>query len=104
MPQQPEVRTSTGLVRGRAEDGLAVFRGIPYAAAPIGDARFQSPRPATAWDGARPAESLGPPPPPDATKSRPPPGDQVHRTPDDMRTLNHRTPAPHPPPPHPPMG
>lgn len=37
---EPEVRTAAGVVRGRTEDGLAVFRGIPYAEPPLGEARF----------------------------------------------------------------
>jgi para-nitrobenzyl esterase len=57
----------TGLVRGRAEDGLAVFRGIPFAQPPTGGLRFAAPEPATAWDGVREAFSFGAPPPQSAT-------------------------------------
>lgn len=46
---EPEVRTSAGTVRGRFEDGLTVFRGIPYAAPPVGAARFAAPRPTARW-------------------------------------------------------
>ncbi|MEV6350609.1 carboxylesterase family protein, partial [Actinoplanes sp. NPDC051851] len=73
---------------------LAVFRGIPSAAAPMGDARFQPPRPAPAWDGPRPAESFGPPPPQDATMSGRRGGDLFHGTGDDWLTVNVWTPAP----------
>ncbi|MFI1363103.1 carboxylesterase/lipase family protein [Streptomyces griseochromogenes] len=59
----PVVRTASGAVRGRREDGLAVFRGIPFAEPPVGEARFQAPRPARAWDGTREAYAFGPPPP-----------------------------------------
>jgi para-nitrobenzyl esterase len=52
MPAEPEVRTTAGMVRGRREGGLAVFRGIPYAEPPVGEARFQAPRPARGWDDA----------------------------------------------------
>lgn len=31
QPAEPEARTTAGAVRGRAEGGLAVFRGIPFA-------------------------------------------------------------------------
>src|SRR6478735_438019 len=41
---EPVVRTSSGAVRGRTEDGLTVFRGIPFAQPPVGDARFAAPR------------------------------------------------------------
>jgi para-nitrobenzyl esterase len=57
------VRTTTGLVRGSTENGLAVFRGIPFARPPVGELRFAAPQPAEAWDGVREALSFGPPPP-----------------------------------------
>ena len=60
---EPEVRTTGGAVRGRLEDGLAVFRGIPFAEPPVGDARFAAPRPVSGWQGVREAFSFGPPPP-----------------------------------------
>ncbi|MCX4695816.1 carboxylesterase/lipase family protein [Streptomyces sp. NBC_01408] len=61
--QHPEVRTGQGVVKGRVEDGIAVFRGIPYARPPFGELRFGAPRPVRAWDGVRPALEFGPPPP-----------------------------------------
>lgn len=64
---ETEVKTEAGWVKGRREHGLTVFRGIPYAEPPVGDARFQAPRPARAWDGIREAFSFGPPPPQDPT-------------------------------------
>ena len=59
----PEVRTSHGTVRGRWEDGVAVFRGIPFAAPPVGSCRFAAPQPAVPWHGVRDASRFGPPPP-----------------------------------------
>ncbi|MCL7428046.1 carboxylesterase/lipase family protein [Streptomyces sp. YS415] len=59
----PEVRTASGAVRGRREAGSLVFRGIPYAQPPVGDARFMAPCPASRWDGVREAFAYGPPPP-----------------------------------------
>ncbi|MFC6156231.1 carboxylesterase/lipase family protein [Kribbella jiaozuonensis] len=59
----PQVRTTTGLVRGRSENGLSVFRGIPFARPPVGELRFAAPQPADPWDGVRDAFSFGPPPP-----------------------------------------
>jgi para-nitrobenzyl esterase len=58
-----EVGTSAGRVRGRWEAGLAVFRGVPFAAPPVGPHRFTAPRPVTAWSGVRDASRFGPPPP-----------------------------------------
>jgi para-nitrobenzyl esterase len=59
----PVAMTATGAVRGRTEDGLAVFRGIPFAQPPVGEARFTEPRPALPWDGVRDASAFGPQPP-----------------------------------------
>jgi para-nitrobenzyl esterase len=59
----PEARTVAGLVRGRRESGLAVFRGIPFAQPPVGELRFAVPRPVGRWDGTREAFAFGPPPP-----------------------------------------
>ncbi|MFD8949267.1 carboxylesterase/lipase family protein [Streptomyces xanthophaeus] len=59
----PEVRTGQGVVKGRVEDGIAVFRGIPYAQPPFGALRFAVPEPVRPWDGVRPALEFGPPPP-----------------------------------------
>ncbi|MEU2333454.1 carboxylesterase family protein [Streptomyces sp. NPDC013172] len=61
----PVVRTAAGAVRGLREDGLAVFRGIPFAKPPVGEARFAAPRPVRPWDGTREAYAFGPPPPQD---------------------------------------
>ncbi len=58
-----EVDTSAGRVRGRWEEGVAVFRGVPFAAPPVGPHRFAPPQPVTPWDGVREAFRFGPPPP-----------------------------------------
>ncbi len=49
----PEIRTTAGRVRGCVEDGLAVFRGIPFAEPPTGELRFAAPQPVKVWDGVR---------------------------------------------------
>src|SRR6266446_4710620 len=54
------VRTRQGVVRGSMVEGVATFKGIPYAAPPFGSNRFQPPRPAEPWDGVREASSYGP--------------------------------------------
>ena len=82
----PPVRTTTGLVTGRTEDGLNVFRGIPFARPPVGTLRFQSPRPAEPWAGTRAADRFGAPPPqPRGRAVSAPPG---AGDPDDWLTVN----------------
>jgi para-nitrobenzyl esterase len=54
------VLTEQGLLRGfNPAKGLLAWRGVDYAAAPIGALRWRSPRPALSWAGARPAEKPG---------------------------------------------
>ena len=54
------VTTDLGLVRGVERHGAAEFRGIPYAAPPVGDLRWTSPQPAKPWPGVRDAKNFGP--------------------------------------------
>lgn len=67
-----------GQVRGRVQDGIAVFLGVPYAAAPFGEHRFREPAPVTPWQGVRDTLAYGPtapkapfPPPMDRLLSDP---------------------------------
>ena len=53
------VRTTNGAVRGAIVDGVHRFRGIPYAAAPVGPNRLLAPAPVVAWDGERDATTEG---------------------------------------------
>ncbi len=55
-----EVETSTGLVRGIANTGIKIFRGIPYGADSGGSNRFMPPRKPAAWTGARNCIGYGP--------------------------------------------
>ncbi|MFC4059685.1 carboxylesterase/lipase family protein [Planomonospora corallina] len=54
------VRTGQGLVRGTVAADHRSFLGIPYAAAPVGELRWRSPRPAAGWRGVRDATRPGP--------------------------------------------
>ena len=54
------IRTRQGVVRGSMAEGVATFKGIPYAAPPFGPNRFQPPRPAESWEGVREALTYGP--------------------------------------------
>ena len=54
------VETRYGTVRGRAADGIATFKGIPYAAPPFGANRLRPPQPVEPWSGVRDALAFGP--------------------------------------------
>ena len=56
------VRLDSGAVSGisTADSSVRMFKGIPYAAPPIGDLRWRVPQPAPHWDGVRKAEQFGP--------------------------------------------
>lgn len=55
------VRTAYGAVAGELAGGVRVFRGIPFAAPPVGTLRFRAPEPPAPWSGVRPARAFGPP-------------------------------------------
>ncbi len=55
----PVVTTTAGRVRGRVRMGVYEFLGIPYAAAPVGPARFELPRRREPWTGIRDASAHG---------------------------------------------
>ncbi|WP_218024348.1 carboxylesterase/lipase family protein [Nocardia lijiangensis] len=63
MDIAPDIRTAAGVVRGRWENQVAVFRGIPYAEPPFGARRFGAPVPVQRGDGIRDAVQFGPPVP-----------------------------------------
>ncbi|MEG3626887.1 carboxylesterase/lipase family protein [Streptomyces poriticola] len=66
MTAGPVVGTPYGAVHGRYESGVAVFRGVPYAAPPFGALRFRPPVPPEPWHGVRDAGAFG------ATAPKPP--------------------------------
>jgi para-nitrobenzyl esterase len=56
------VQVTGGQLEGVVKDGVASFKGIPFAAPPIGELRWKPPQPLKPWSGARKADAFGPAP------------------------------------------
>ncbi|MFS2003325.1 carboxylesterase/lipase family protein [Duganella sp. CT11-25] len=57
----PRATTATGVVEGTLEaSGVKSYKGIPFAAPPVGDLRWKAPQPARKWKGVRKADHFGP--------------------------------------------
>jgi para-nitrobenzyl esterase len=89
----PEVRAAEGWLRGHRESGVTVFRGIPFAAPPVGALRFAAPQSVQGWSGVRDALSFGPPPPQGGHFGMDALSDEAT---DDWLTLNVWSPLPEP--------
>lgn len=55
----PVVRVDGGQLQGVIEDGVVSFKGIPFAAPPVGDLRWRPPQPVKPWSGVRQAAEFG---------------------------------------------
>ncbi|WP_233151162.1 carboxylesterase/lipase family protein [Sphingomonas mollis] len=53
------VRIDTGALRGSSADGVTAFKGIPFAAPPVGALRWRAPQPIANWSGERDATRYG---------------------------------------------
>ena len=60
--QPAPVKTEFGLVQGTIEDGLTVYKGIPFAAPPVGNLRWKAPQPAAKWEGVKQTTQFAPGP------------------------------------------
>src|SRR5215475_3759177 len=59
LPQQ--IKVEGGLVSGVAgkDPSIMAFKGVPFAAPPVGDLRWRAPKPVVAWQGVRKADQFG---------------------------------------------
>ena len=84
------VRIETGRLEGQRQDGLTVYRGVPYATPPVGALRWRPPQPPRPWTGIRQADQFAPACPQTGVSM---PGEAPPRTGEDCLYLNVWTPA-----------
>jgi len=54
------IKVDGGQISGTVADGVRSFKGIPFAAPPVGDLRWKAPQPVVAWNGVRKCDDFGP--------------------------------------------
>jgi para-nitrobenzyl esterase len=52
------VTVSGGQIQGTVQDGVSIYKGIPFAAPPLGDLRWKDPQPVQSWSGVLDHEQL----------------------------------------------
>lgn len=62
MMAQTQVKVAQGILEGKDLSGIKVFKGVPFAAPPVGNLRWKAPQPAAHWEGVREAKEYGPNP------------------------------------------
>jgi para-nitrobenzyl esterase len=92
------VRVTGGTLRGIAGGGIVAFKGIPYAAPPIGSLRWHAPEPPLAWTAERTADDFGPSCEQTDPPKRTPFGSRAETRSEDCLTLNVWTPLARPAP------
>jgi para-nitrobenzyl esterase len=58
-PPEP-VRTQAGLVQGTVEDGIAIYKGVPFGASTGGEQRWKAPQPPAPWTGVKVTTKFAP--------------------------------------------
>lgn len=61
--QQPApIQVNEGMLQGTIENGLTVYKGVPFAAPPVGPLRWRAPQPPAKWEGIKQAVQFAPAP------------------------------------------
>lgn len=60
--ESPRVKTNSGIVEGIHDSGIRIFKGVPFAAPPVGNLRWKAPQPAAPWNGVLETKKFGPRP------------------------------------------
>jgi para-nitrobenzyl esterase len=77
LPAQISIAKVTGgTIEGVVKEGIASFKGIPFAAPPVGDLRWKAPQPVQPWEGVRKADDFAAAPMQDTTFGASPGGSQ----------------------------
>src|ERR1700722_19992249 len=82
------VHVQGGVLVGNADSGVATYKGVPYAAPPVGPLRGALPRPFPSWSGERAADDFGFSCPQRSTPRNVPPGSRALQLNEDCLTLN----------------
>ena len=59
LAQHPIVKTNAGTICGVEKNGIQIFKGIPFAAPPVGDLRWKAPQPVKPWKGVKACNAFG---------------------------------------------
>lgn len=59
---QVNVKVAEGILAGTDSSGVKIFKGVPFAAPPVGNLRWREPQPVACWQGVRDATKFGPNP------------------------------------------
>jgi para-nitrobenzyl esterase len=87
------VSVGTGSLQGSIQNGVHVFKGVPYAAPPVGDMRWKEPVPAVMWEGVKNALNYGPACPQNSAGQDAIPVGSLRRQSEDCLDLNIWSPA-----------
>src|SRR5690606_9736205 len=60
--QPGQVKVEGGIVQGTVTEDLTIFKGIPFAAPPVGDLRWKAPQPVEKWEGVKQTTEYAPAP------------------------------------------